>query len=103
MRAWKTSAASPPRQEALESPRPLWHIVPMHADEIKLLLHHSPFRPFTLFMPSEKNFHVPHEDFAWLMPNGRTLIVATAEGTAAHHLSVPMITRVEVQEASQPN
>ena len=64
MRAWKTSAASPTRQQALESTPPLWQIVPMHADELKQLLHAGPFRPFTLFMPSEKNLRVPHEDFA---------------------------------------
>ncbi len=71
----------------------------MHPDELKQLLHAAPFRPFTIFMPSEKSFTVPHQDFAWLSPNGRTLIVATAEGTAGNHLSVPMITRVEVEEA----
>ena len=101
MRTWKTPAASPTRQQALESTPPLWHIVLMHADELKQLLHAGPFRPFTLFMPSEKIFHVPHEDFAWLTPNGRTFIVAVADKEAVDHLSVAMITRVEVQEAPQ--
>ena len=103
MRGWETPAASPVRQEALESPPQVWHIVPMQADELKQLLHASPFRPFTLFMPSEKSFHVPHEDFAWLTPNGRTFIVAVADKEAVDHLSVAMITRVEVQEAPQLN
>ena len=75
----------------------------MHADELKQLLHASPFRPFTLFMPSEKSFHVPHGDFAWLTPKGRTLILAVADKEAVDHLSVEMITRIEVQDAPQHN
>ena len=73
----------------------------MHAEELKQLLHANPFRPFTLFLPSEKGFHVPHEDFAWLTPSGRTVVVAVADGGAVDHLSVPMIARVEVKEAPQ--
>jgi hypothetical protein len=75
----------------------------MHADELKLLLHDTPFRPFTLYLPSEKSFHVPHQDFAWLTPKGRTLVVAEAESGGVHLLDVAMITRVEAQDAPQRN
>ena len=71
----------------------------MHADDLKHLLHSTPFRPFTLFLPSEKSFHVPHQDFAWLTPKGRTLVVAADNGNAVDLLDVGMITRVEAQEA----
>lgn len=74
----------------------------MHLDELKQLLQASPFRPFTVFMPSEKSFNVPHEDFAWLTPSGKTLIVGIADKEAVDHLAVAMITRIEVQEAPQP-
>ena len=103
MRAWKTPAASPVRQEALESPPPVWHIVPMHADELKQLLHASPFLPFKIFLPSEKSFAVPRQDFAWLTPKGRTLVVAVADKEAVDLLDVAMIAHVEIQETPQLN
>ena len=72
----------------------------MHADELKLLLHATSFHPFTLFLPNEKSFHVPHQDFAWLNPKGRTLVVAASDGGGVNLLDVAMITRVEAQEVS---
>lgn len=74
----------------------------MHADELKQLLHASPFRPFTVFLPSEKGFTVPHQDFAWLTPKGKTLVVAVADKEAVDLLDVAMIAHIEVQEAPQP-
>lgn len=70
----------------------------MHADAIKQLLHASPFRPFTIYLASEKSFVVPHQDFAWLTPKGRTLVVALNDKEAVDLLDVALIARVEVQE-----
>jgi hypothetical protein len=70
----------------------------MHADEIRQLLHASPFRPFTVFLPSEKSFVVPHQDFALLTPKGRTLVVSHDDKEAVDLLDVALIARVEVQE-----
>lgn len=70
----------------------------MHADELKQLLHGSPFRPFTVYLPNDKAFAVPHQDFAWLTPKGRTLVVALADKDAFDLLDVALIARVEVQE-----
>ena len=70
----------------------------MHADELKQLLHASPFRPFTVFLASEKSFAVPHQDFALLTPKGRTLVVSHSEKEAVDLLDVALIARVEVQE-----
>ena len=47
---------------------------------------------------SEKSFHVPHPDFAFLTPNGKMLIVARTESTAVDLLDVPLIARIEVPE-----
>ena len=73
----------------------------MHSGELKELLHANPFRPFTVFLPSEKGFTIPHEDFAWLTPTGRTLAVAVADKDGMSLLDVAMIARIEVQEAPQ--
>jgi hypothetical protein len=70
----------------------------VHADEIRRLLQASPFRPFTVFLPGEEAFAVPHQDFALLTPKGRTLIVAQNEKDAVDLLDVALIARVEVQE-----
>jgi hypothetical protein len=70
----------------------------MRADEIRPLLHATPFRPFTVFLPSEKPFPVPHQDFAILTPKGRTMIVAQSDKEAVDLLDVALIARVEVQE-----
>jgi len=70
----------------------------MHADELRQLLHAIPFRPFTVFLASEKAFPVPHGDIAMLTPKGRALVVSHAEKEAVDLLDVALIARVEVQE-----
>ncbi len=70
----------------------------MNAAELRQLLHRTPFRPFTVYMASDKAFAVPHTDFAALSPSGRTLIIFRKEDDAHDILDVPLIARVEVQE-----
>ena len=72
----------------------------MNATELRHLLHATPFRPFTVYLASEKAFAVPHTDFAALSPAGRTLIVFRKEDGAFDILDVPLIARLEVQEAA---
>lgn len=79
-----------------------WQIERMNAAELKQLLHATPFRPFTVFLVSEKAFVVPHVDFAALSPTGRTLIVFRKEDGAFDILDVPLIARLEVQETTAP-
>ena len=74
----------------------------MNAAELKQLLHASPFRPFTVYLASEKAFAVPHVDFAALSPTGRTLIVFRKEDGVFDILDVPLIARLEVQETAGP-
>ncbi len=69
----------------------------MSADELRRLLGAVPFRPFTVYLPSEKAFRIPHSDFALLTPNGRTFIVSQEQSDAVDILDVPLITRVEVE------
>ena len=70
----------------------------MQTEDIRSLLRASPFRPFTIVMASEKTFHVPHPDFAFLTPPGMALIIGRAENNAVDILDVPLIARIEVPE-----
>ena len=69
----------------------------MSVDELKRLLNAVPFRPFTVYMPSDTSFRIPHPDFALLTPNGRTMVVAHEQSDAVDILDVPLITRLEVE------
>ncbi len=69
----------------------------MSVDELKRLLNAVPFRPFTVYLPSDTHFQVPHPDFALLTPNGRTMVVAHQQSDAVDILDVPLITRVKVE------
>ncbi len=62
------------------------------------MLRAAPFRPFTVVLVSEKTYHIPHPDFAFLNPSGQVLIVARAENSSFVILDVPLIARIEVPE-----
>jgi hypothetical protein len=70
----------------------------MSAAELKQLLHATPFRPFTVYLASNKAFAVKHTDFAALSPTGRTLVVFRSDDDAFDILDVPLIARVEAHE-----
>jgi hypothetical protein len=69
----------------------------MSADDLRSLLNAVPFRPFTVYLPSDKAFRIPHPDFALVTPKGRTMVVAQEQSDVVDILDVPLITRVEVQ------
>jgi hypothetical protein len=100
--AWRPTpgAARTRSVSTLEQSHFLWQRKTMHADEIRKMLQATPFQPFKVYLPSDKSFSVPHPDFAWLTPNGRTLIVAPAGSGGVDMLDVPLIARVEVQQKS---
>ena len=87
-----------PVQSALEAGFAVWHRRLMKADEIRVLLKATPFRPFTVYLAGEKSFQVPHMDFASLSPSGRTMIVFYHDKEAFEILDVPLIARIHVQE-----
>jgi hypothetical protein len=72
----------------------------MTADQIKDLLHATPFVPFKVHVAAEgKAYDVPHPDFAMLAYKGRVLAVALTDAEAVHLISVPLITRIETTTA----
>ena len=56
----------------------------------------SPFKPFTIYTAGEKAFRIPHPEFAWLSPRGRTLIVGNTPDKGFDIVDVPLISRIEV-------
>jgi hypothetical protein len=72
----------------------------MTADQIKDLLHATPFVPFKVHVAAEQRaYDVLHPDFAMLTYKGRMLVVARTDAEAAHMISVPLITRIETNAA----
>ncbi|PZR71991.1 MAG: hypothetical protein DLM73_14255 [Chthoniobacterales bacterium] len=75
----------------------------MTPDQIKDLLHATPFVPFSVYVAAEqKAYEIPHPDFAMLTHKNGVLIVARTDADAAHHISVPLITRIEMAESTSP-
>lgn len=70
----------------------------MHVEEIKKLLHSEPFKPFTVYMPNDRAFQIPHPEFAWVTPNGRTMFIASENDTGTDMLEIPLIVRIQVKE-----
>jgi hypothetical protein len=71
----------------------------MTADQLKDLLHATPFVPFRVHVTAEeKAYDVPHRDFAMLAYKGRVLVVSLTDAEAVHLISVPLISRIEMKE-----
>ncbi len=51
----------------------------MTAEQLRKVHRTQPFRPFTLKLADGNKLHVPHPEFMWLLPGGRTVHVATGD------------------------
>jgi hypothetical protein len=71
----------------------------MTSNQIKELLHATPFTPFRVHVAEQKEFEIPHPDFAMLTQNGQTLVVNAKTGDFVHIISVPLISRIEIKQA----
>jgi hypothetical protein len=75
----------------------------MSPDRVKQLLDSTPFQPFTIYTGDGSSVDVLSQEFVWLKPGGRTLIVsvpivdnAKEEGEFVdHNIDVFLITKVE--------
>jgi len=66
----------------------------MTTEEVRNLLHASPFVPFTIYVPADRAFRVEHPDFATLSRGGRILALST-EGDAFVLVDLMLATRIE--------
>lgn len=51
----------------------------MNVDQIKAASRSEPFRPFILHLADGREISVPHREFLYLFPGGRTVLVAHAD------------------------
>ena len=71
----------------------------MKADEIRQLLHASPFRPFVIHLADGGRWFVKHEDFVALSPNGRTMHVYRHDQPSSYAIvELMLITRLETSD-----
>jgi len=68
----------------------------MRINQLKTLLESSPFVPFSLVLPNGKKLRVPHSDFAWIHPGGRSVIVAL-KGDVVRIVNWQMVTGIETK------
>jgi hypothetical protein len=41
----------------------------------------APFKAFTIYLSDQRRFLIPHQDFVWIVPGGRTIGIADENGT----------------------
>jgi ABC-type sulfate/molybdate transport systems ATPase subunit len=54
----------------------------MNVEHIKAFVRAQPFESFYLVMANGERLLVPHEDFIWIMPNKRVVMVALPNGAS---------------------
>lgn len=54
----------------------------MTAEQIRKAREKAPFKPFTIYLSDQRRFQIPHPDFVWVMPGGRTIGIADDTGAA---------------------
>lgn len=51
----------------------------MTTEQFRKVLTAKPFRPFTVRTADGERLRVPHPEFVWLSPGGRTAVIATGD------------------------
>jgi len=50
------------------------------AEQVKKAREKAPFKPFTIYLSHQRRFQIPHQDFMWVVPGGRTIGIADQSG-----------------------
>jgi hypothetical protein len=74
-------------------------IAAMKINQLKALLEAAPFVPFALVLPDGERLRVPHSDFAWIHPGGRSVVVAL-KGDVIRIVNWQMVTSIETKAAA---
>ncbi|MBI4323649.1 MAG: hypothetical protein HY674_00120 [Chloroflexi bacterium] len=56
--------------------------MPVNIEALQELVQATPFEPFTIIIANGERLDVPHQEFVWVMPNRRTVLVALPNGAA---------------------
>ena len=54
----------------------------MTAEQVRKAREKAPFKAFTIYLSDQRRFEIPHPDFVWVMPGGRTIGIADEKGAA---------------------
>lgn len=63
----------------------------MTPDQLRSALRAAPFVPFRIHLVDQRTFDVPHREFAWMVPSGRTVFVASVAHEGAEIIDVALI------------
>ena len=64
----------------MDSAKLLGHNRSMTAEQIRKAREKAPFEPFTIYLSDQRRCQIPHQDFVWLVPGGRTIGIADEAG-----------------------
>ena len=68
----------------------------MTIEEVRSLLHASPFQPFTIYMADGSTFKVPHSDFIALPAAGRTIVGYAPDARSHTVIDLLLVTKLDV-------
>ena len=66
----------------------------MSPEQLRQSLRAAPFEPFRIHLADGRSFDVPHAEFAWLVPTGRTIHVFSSKERASEQIDVPLIASI---------
>ncbi|MBM4033722.1 MAG: hypothetical protein FJ291_18345 [Planctomycetes bacterium] len=70
----------------------------MRVEELKEVLHATPFRPFVLHLADGRDVFVKHPDFILISPTGRSAVVYLPDG-ALRIFDLLLVTEIEVKNS----
>jgi hypothetical protein len=72
----------------------------MTAEQVKKAREKAPFKPFTIYLSDQRRVEIPHADFVWVMPGGRTIGIADENG-AAEIVDLVHVTSLKLKEGDE--
>jgi hypothetical protein len=73
----------------------------MTINELRRVMLASPFRAFSLRMADGREYPVPHRDFLWIHPAGRTAVVATLDDDAFEIINLLLVASLHFGNGTQ--
>jgi len=73
----------------------------MTIEQLREVHRAQPFRPFTLELADGQKVHVPHPEFLWHLPGGRTVFVAVSD-EAAKIIDLLLAVLIHIENGQPP-
>lgn len=72
----------------------------MTAEQVRKAREKAPFKPFTIYLSDQRHFQIPHQDFVWIVPCGRTIGIADETG-AVEIVDLVRVTSLKLNGSEQ--